>query len=89
MKVVFPVLPKGVRGVACSLGLERRDRGKAVFIVRDDLLGRVLVRGSALQDLSSQCAAWWVRLFGKPLVDGLALISESESFGELAEWSNC
>jgi len=80
MKVVFLVLPKGVRGVACSLGLDgRRDRGKPIFIVRDDLLQRAFRRAGRFEALGDMCGTWWVREFGKPSVNGLGLIAESES----------
>ncbi len=80
MKVVFPVLPKGVRGVACSLGLDgRSDRGKVLFIVRDDLLQRAFSRAGGFEALGAMCGSWWVREFGKPSVNGLGLIAESES----------
>jgi hypothetical protein len=75
MKVLFPVLPKGVCGVACTLGVDKpHQRGQPVFVVRD----HSLVLGG-LGVLGSECVFWWLRVFGGPWRGGYTMVNRFDA----------
>jgi hypothetical protein len=72
MKVLFPVLPKGVCGVASSLGVDKpRQRGQPVFVLRDSGLLLSAFEASG----SGECVVWWLRVFGGPWRGGYTLVN--------------
>ncbi len=87
MKVLFPVLPKGVSGVACDLGLDedgwgksRGARGKPVFVLRDALMVAGLRDQASMQGLAERLLSYWYREFGPPLwVGGYTVVSRDEA----------